>query len=463
MPEDAFTPGDAPPSLPRSAMRSDVSIPRIADEPDEDAVVPERLRVWTARTIWALVGAGVVGGLGGSCIGTTFAKIMQNTWGIALGVLSALLGIGLGAMVAYRATRRLPGRGQRISNRDLPTKPPESPRRSASHFVSTSLTPPIPMPPRYVERLRGSKAAISCVAIAPDGQLVLAGNRDGRMILWDVQTGFELFSIPAYKKRTTAVVFSPDGAIMAAIGIDERWKDDASSTVHVWDTATGQELRRIEIEKGLFSMCFLPDGRQVLLGGRDYLRIWELDGPSAVALIPITEPVFSNDQVHAVAVDAEGKVALSGCHNSQDIWLINLARAEKIRKLSGHTSRLFMFRKPTITSLAFSPDGMRAVSGCLDQTARVWNVLTGECKLVFAGHCGFWGWRGVVGVAWLPDGTQAMSASEDGTLRVWDVSTGQESRRYQHGGAIRCLAVTPDGRLAVTGGSDGVVRVFTLK
>ncbi len=462
MPEDAFTPGNAPPSSPRPARPSDVSIPSIAHEPDEDAVVPERLRVWTARTIWALIGAGVVGGLGGSCIGTTFAKIVQNTWGIALGLLSAVLGIGLGVMTAYRAVRRLPGTGQRVSNRDLPTKPTELPRRSASHFVSTSKTPPMPMPPRHVERLTGSKSAITCVAIAPDGRLALAGNREGRVILWDVQTGFELFSMPAYKSRATAVVFSPNGAIMAATGIDEKWKDDASSTVHVWDTATGQELRRIEIEKGLFSMCFLPDGRQVLLGGRDYLRVWELDGPSAVALVAITEQVFSNDQVRAVAVDAEGKMAMTGCHQSQDIWLVNLARAEKIRKLGGHTSGYFMFRKPTITSLAFSPDGLRAVSGCLDQTARVWNALTGECKLVFGGHRGFWGWRGVVGVAWLPDGKHALSASEDGTLRVWDVNTGQESRRYQHGGSIRCLGVTPDVRMAVTGGSDGVVRVFTL-
>lgn len=462
MPEDAFTPGNAPLPSPRSARPSDVSIPRITHEPDEDVVLPEPLRVWRARTIWAVIAASLGCGFLGSWVGIALRRMTPSNWGFALPVLTGLVALGLGAMAAYRTARRLPGKGQRVSNRDLPTKPLESPRRPASHFVSTNLSSAIPMSPRHVERLVGSMAAITCVAIAPDGRLALAGNRDGRVILWDVQTGFELFSIPAYKNRTTAVVFSPDGAIMAAIGIDEKWKDDASSTVHVWDTATGQELRRIEIEKGLFSMCFLPDGRQVLLGGRDYLRVWELDGPSAVALIGITQAVFSSDQIRAVAVDAEGKVALSGCHTNQDIWLVNLARAEKVRKLSGHTSGFFMFRKPTITSLAFSPDGLRAVSGCLDQTARVWNVLTGECKLVFRGHRGFWGWRGVVGVAWLPDGTHAMSASEDGTLRVWDVQTGQEARRYQHGGSIHCLGVTPDGRMAVTGGGDGVVRVYAL-
>jgi WD40 repeat protein len=463
MPEDAYTPGDAPPSLPRSAGMSDVSFPRVTHEPDEDAVLPQPLRVWTTRTIWAVVGAIILGGLMGAGVGSALSITSRNQWGKVLGIALPVLGAGLGAFIIYRSVQRLPGTGQRIVNRPLPTRPPESPRRPASHFVSTTPTPPIPMPPRHVERLLGSKRAITGVAVAPDGRLAVAGNAEGRVILWDVQTGFELFSMPAYKRRTTAVAFSPDGALVAATGIDERWKDDPVATVHVWDTATGQELRRIEIEKGLFSMCFLPGSRQLLLGGRDYVRVWELDGPSAVSLIGITEEVFLHDQVRAVATDAEGKVALTGCWRSPAIWLVNLARAEKIRKLCGHKSGFFMLRKPTVTSLAFSPDGMRAVSGCLDQTARVWSVLTGECQLAFTGHCGFWGWRGVVGVVWLPDGKAAVSASEDGTLRAWDVDTGQEFRRYRHGGSVRCLAVTPDGRMALTGGRDGVVRVFTLE
>ena len=444
-------------------MRSDVSISRIAAEPDEDAVMPQPLRVWSWRTIWAVVGAGIGGGLGGTCLGTTVGGVLQNGRAITvLGILAGLLGAGLSTLGAYRSARRMLGKGQRVSNRALPANSPELPRLPRSHFVSTSPIPPRPMPPRHVDRLIGSKAAIRCVAVSPDGLLALAGNDEGRVILWDVRTGFELFSMPAYSARTSAVAFSPDGALMAATGIDESWKGGPASTVHVWDSATGQELRQIDIDTGIFSMCFLPDGRQLLLGGRDYLRVWELDGPSAVSLIDINGTLLYSDQIHAVAVDAEGKAALGGCYEHQTIWLVNLARAERVRKLGVNTSRLFMFRKPTVTSLAFSPDGLRAVSGCLDETARVWSVLTGECKLVFRGHCGFWGWRGVVGVAWLPYGARAMSASEDGTLRVWDVNTGEELRRYHHGGAIRCLGVTSDGRMAVTGGRDGVVRVHTI-
>jgi WD40 repeat protein len=461
MPEDAYTPDEPrPPSRPAV---SGVSFPRVTHEPDEDNVVPQPLRVWTRRTVGAMIGAGVVGGFGGLYFGNLLAVFLNTNWAWVVGMLFPVGGAGLVMWATSRSIRRLPGTGLRVSNRALPTHSQELPRRRASHFVSTTPAPPLPTPPRHVERLLGSKKAVRCVAVAPDGRLGAAGNDEGRVILWDVQSGFELFSMPVYKNRTTAVAFSPDGGLLAAAGGDERWKDNPASSVHVWDTATGQELRRIEIESGLFSMTFLPDGRQLLLGGRDYIRVWELDGPSAVSLTSIPEGVFGFDHVRAVAADAEGKVALTGCWRSPVVWLVNLARAEKVRKLIGHTSGYLMVRKPAVTSLAFAPDGLRAVSGCLDQTACVWSVLTGECKLVFRGHRGFWGWRGVVGVAWMPDGQRAVSASEDGTLRVWDVSTGEELLRLRHGGSIRCSAVTPDGRMALTGGRDGVVRVHALE
>jgi WD40 repeat protein len=78
----------------------------------------------------------------------------------------------------------------------------------------------------------------------------------------------------------------------------------------------------------------------------------------------------------------------------------------------GHTN--------SVSSVAFSPDGMRIVSGSHDQTIRVWDAHTGDTVAgPFKGHT-----MSVTSVAFSPDGTRIVSGSDDQTIRVWDARTG---------------------------------------
>ncbi|KAF9528032.1 hypothetical protein CPB83DRAFT_855213 [Crepidotus variabilis] len=75
-----------------------------------------------------------------------------------------------------------------------------------------------------------------------------------------------------------------------------------------------------------------------------------------------------------------------------------------------------------VSSVAFSPDGRRVVSGSSDKTIRVWEVETGQTVAEtgqtvagpFAGHN-----HSVTSVAFSPDGRQVVSGSSDKTIRVW--------------------------------------------
>ena len=75
--------------------------------------------------------------------------------------------------------------------------------------------------------------------------------------------------------------------------------------------------------------------------------------------------------------------------------------------LTGHDSY--------VTSVAFSPDGQRIVSGSADKAVKIWDANSGEELQTLTGHY-------VISVAFSPDGQRIVSGSIDGTLKIWDVS-----------------------------------------
>jgi WD40 repeat protein len=75
--------------------------------------------------------------------------------------------------------------------------------------------------------------------------------------------------------------------------------------------------------------------------------------------------------------------------------------------LVGHTAG--------VSSVAFSPDGQRIVSGSDDKSVRVWDAATGQpLGDPLTGHTGT-----VSSVAFSPDGHRIASGSKDKTVRLW--------------------------------------------
>ena len=73
-----------------------------------------------------------------------------------------------------------------------------------------------------------------------------------------------------------------------------------------------------------------------------------------------------------------------------------------------------------MTSVAFSQDGSRVVSGSKEKTVRIWNLTTGVVEAELMGHT-----DQVTSVAFSQDGSQVVSGSYDKTVRIWNVITGE--------------------------------------
>jgi hypothetical protein len=74
----------------------------------------------------------------------------------------------------------------------------------------------------------------------------------------------------------------------------------------------------------------------------------------------------------------------------------------------------------SVTAVAITPDGQRAVSGSRTGAVRAWVLATGRCLHALTGHT-----TQINDVALSADGHHAPSGSEDEALRWWDLDEGR--------------------------------------
>jgi len=124
--------------------------------------------------------------------------------------------------------------------------------------------------------------------------------------------------------------------------------------------------------------------------------------------------------------------------------------------------------KDSVYSVAFSPDGMKLVSGSLDKTIKMWDLAgppvrpgtrSGRCIKTFEGHKDF-----VLSVALTPDNHWVLSGSKDRGVQFWDPHTGQAQLMLQgHKNSVISVAPSPTGELFATGSGDLRARIWRYK
>jgi WD40 repeat protein/CRP-like cAMP-binding protein len=153
------------------------------------------------------------------------------------------------------------------------------------------------------------------------------------------------------------------------------------------------------------------------------------------------------DQIVSVAFSPDGLFVLTGS-DDQTARLWDVTSGEEIVQFNGHGG--------PITSVAFSPDGRFVLTGSDDQTARLWEADSGREILQFSGHT-----DQVRSVAFSSDGKYAITGSADMTARLWNVLTGKETLQFVgHAGEVGSVTFSPDGNYVLTGSADKTARLW---
>jgi WD40 repeat protein len=341
-----------------------------------------------------------------------------------------------------------------------------APAQEKARGQGQDILPPAPvrrfLPDRPLPR---SRVWVFALAFSPDGKTLAVGGVDGRsgyVRLYDVRTGKELRTFRA-REISRGLAFSPSGRLLASL--------TTGTALRLWDLESGKEVFCMTHPQpgGLIggegrhsaAVVFSPDGKILacpqLLGFRIGGQVWlwdteRFDQPRQLFGLPSRSGLdrwfislaFSPDGSMLAGGSGEGEIVL---------WA----------RRSGKVLREWKAHGKGVHSIRFTPDGRRLVSGgwndARDEGARLWEVATGKELLRLADPSG-----AVDAVSISPDGRLVATGGDSGPVYLWDHMTGTELARLRgHRGQISSLDFSPDGTLLASGGFDGDAVLWDVR
>ena len=101
---------------------------------------------------------------------------------------------------------------------------------------------------------------------------IASGSRGNDIHLWDAENGKPLGTLQGHPSYVTSVAFDPEGRRLVSGGFDG---------VRLWDVTSGREVLTLAGTYGPLS--FSPDGRRLLSGGGSgTLIVWDATGVTPV-------------------------------------------------------------------------------------------------------------------------------------------------------------------------------------
>lgn len=311
--------------------------------------------------------------------------------------------------------------------------------------------------PKEVVEGRGScdyGGQISTSAISQDGQLVIAGYRDGTLLLLGTAETPEIRRFEANMPWMTTAV-SPDGKYLLTGSFGD-------GVAVLWDLQTGREIRRFEGQTGLnvAAMDINGDGLALLGSGNYYGET--TDRKLVLVDLETGEEIreFQGFQYfpRSVAFSPDGKQAVCGFLQWGGGWAeINGGELIVYEVESGDIVHQFSV-EGWITAVDFSPSGKYIIgTGHSKNYIVIWDIETGKLfrRIDFDPATGQSPFQAI----WGPDDTSFLVSFSNGMTGLYDTQTGKPIR-YFWSDIIWGLALSPDNRYLVAGDAGGTITIW---
>ncbi|KXG46225.1 Small-subunit processome, Utp12 [Penicillium griseofulvum] len=253
-----------------------------------------------------------------------------------------------------------------------------------------------------------------CSAFLPGDKIVVVGNKNGELEVFDIASSTLLDTIKAHDGPVWSLHVHPDGKSMVSGSADKTAKfwnfqvvqEEIPGTKRTTPRLKLVHTRTLKVNDDILNLRFSPDARLL-----------------AVSLLDNTVKVFFVDSL---------KLFLN---------------------LYGH--------KLPVLSMDISYDSKLIVTCSADKTVRLWGLDFGDCHKAFLAHE-----DSIMAVAFVPhnkdgNGHNFFSASKDRIIKYWDGDKFEQIQRLVgHHGEIWALAMSHTGDFIVSASHDKSIRIW---
>jgi WD40 repeat protein len=296
-------------------------------------------------------------------------------------------------------------------------------------------------------------AALTDLALSPDGRWLAAGGGDGGIFVFDLPAKTLAGAMPSTREaEIRSLRWNPERPWIAAVDAD------GFLAVRDWPEGEVVEERRID-ESVVESVRWLPDGKALAvatLGGA--VRLWPLGGE------PVDFDGLHPEPVLALAVLPGGERLVSA-DALGNVWLWDIAARKRIE--NGWTKA-----DAAVDTIVIDNAGTRLLVTGNGGILYIYDIANpGAPQRIDLGS------RQIDGAAWSPDGSLIAAVDTEGNLKVWSLAEGKlmvTARIYRtgppgadpaeedEGGHLRRMLWVPDSTSVAIATSAGEVVVVAI-
>ncbi|NNF06739.1 MAG: hypothetical protein HKN21_08260, partial [Candidatus Eisenbacteria bacterium] len=274
---------------------------------------------------------------------------------------------------------------------------------------------------------------ITALAFNKAGTRLWSGSLDEHVVLYDVTSDRHLLKIGPLESSVESLVLTQDERFVIA-GLGDGRVLMCSAENGSWSVLTKGD--------GWAQVAMHPSGERIAVGyfyGK--VSLIEIPGGEEVGQVQtgggLATPVYLKQGSELAVGNSSGVIEV---YDAESLV--------KVSELRGHTKR--------IMQLSLSEDATILASCSMDQTVRVWDLPSGDLKMVFRGHQAT-----VASVLLSEQEGLAISSGADRKLLRWDLHTGAVKGRINgHQADVFSLARSGDGATLAAGGWDGRILLF---